>query len=139
MAISTDYNTAAIASNAANTTSSVSNGYNLDMSDFFQILSAQLQNQSMFDTVDNTQYITQMAQFSMLSQMQEMAQNIQSVQALSLMGKTVSLVSINSNGSTSKVSGKVDSVVFQNGTSYVGIDGLYYEASSVYQVSDTEG
>ncbi len=135
MAISTDYSVNSITVNST-TSSTTDNGYEMDMEDFFKILAAQLQNQSMYDTTDNAEYISQMAQFSMLSQMQEMASSIQSTQALSLMGKNVSLVNENTDGTYSNITGVVESVVFQNGSSYVGIDGIYYESSAVYLVNE---
>ncbi len=109
-------------------------GYDMDMEDFFKILSAQLQNQTMYDTVDNSEYITQMTQFSMVSQIQAMAANFQNIQALSMIGKEVSLKSANSDGTYVQVTGVADSVAFQNGIAYVGINGLYYDAVGVYQV-----
>ncbi len=116
--------------------SSQKNGYDLDMADFFKLFAAQLQNQNMFDPVDNTQYIAQMAQFSTLSQMQELVTSFRSVQALSLMGKNVHLISQNINGAYESISGEVAGVVYNNGTPYLEIGKKLYEANAVYKVEE---
>ncbi|MDD4583777.1 MAG: flagellar hook capping FlgD N-terminal domain-containing protein, partial [Eubacteriales bacterium] len=49
--------------NAA-TQRSTGGGNSLSMDDFLALMVAQLSNQDMYNTVDDTQFVTQMAQFS---------------------------------------------------------------------------
>ena len=64
------------------------NGTDLSINDFFKLIAAQLQNQTMFDTVDSTQFIAQLAQFTTLSQIGEMKSAISNL-AVELLGKPV--------------------------------------------------
>jgi flagellar basal-body rod modification protein FlgD len=70
----------------------------LDINDFFKLISAQMQNQSMFDTVDNAQFMSQMVQFSTLSQINEMTKAFQSNMAVSMIGKQVSVSATDADG-----------------------------------------
>lgn len=106
----------------------------LDMNDFFNLLAAQLQNQSMFDSVDNSQFISQMTQFSSLSQMQELNSVINANYAVSLIGKTVDVKQSDPNGETRLVTGTVDRVSMQNGVANLVIADENYPVDSVLEV-----
>jgi flagellar basal-body rod modification protein FlgD len=108
----------------------------LDTNDFFQILAAQLRNQTMYDNMDSTEYISQMAQFSTLSQMQELASNIQKTYAISMIGKGATVAVSADSGSTSYKTGVVENVSYQSSVPYVCIDGGYYELSQIVQIKD---
>ncbi|MCX7614248.1 MAG: hypothetical protein N2Z65_00665 [Clostridiales bacterium] len=115
----------------------------LSLDDFLKILSAELQNQSMDNTVDNSQMITQMAQFSTITSMQELSAATSKSYAVSLIGKTVNIVTTDANGKSKTVTGTVDKVNFEDGVPYLSVDGTDYETSDVTnitptQVSDTE-
>ena len=60
--------------NTNNTTGRSNKGMGLTMEDFFKLMVAQLTNQNMFDPVDDTQFLMQMAQFSMVQALSEMNQ-----------------------------------------------------------------
>jgi len=115
-------------SSTDSTKSSSSSSFTL--TDFYTLLAAQLKNQSMYDSTDNSQYITQMVQFAMLSQMQSMTNSVDSSTALSMVGKTVSLSSTGSDGTATTSSGTVNSVKFESGTPYL------YKMSEVTAVSN---
>ena len=107
----------------------------LDINDFFKLISAQMQNQSMFDTVDNAQFMSQMVQFSTLSQMTELTTAFKSGYAVSLIGKQVSLSSINQDGSQQVQVGKVDQVNFNGGVPYILVNGEFHALSEVMDVA----
>jgi flagellar basal-body rod modification protein FlgD len=109
---------------------------NLSMNDFFQLLSAQLKNQNMFDPMDNTQYIAQMAQFSTLSQMKELAASFQMSYSVNLIGKQVELSFTDKNGASNSVSGTVEEVAFSGGLPYAKINGEYYDIKSIIKVKN---
>ena len=106
----------------------------LDMNDFFSLMAAELQNQTMYDTVDNAEYMGQLAQFSMLSQMQELSQQYSLTYAISLVGKDVEVKSVDENGIASQVSGTVEQVSFTGGNPYITINGSEYDPSEIVAV-----
>lgn len=110
-------------------------GADLDINDFFKLISAQMKNQSMFDTVDNAQFMAQMVQFSTLSQMTELTNAYKSGYAVSLIGKQVSLSSIAQDGSQQVQVGKVDQVNFNGGVPYILVNGEYHQISEVMDVA----
>lgn len=110
----------------------------LDMNDFFVLMAAQLQNQSMYDPVDNSEFIAQMAQFSTLSQMEALTQSFASNYSVSLIGKTVNVQTTDVSGTVSTATGTVDKVNFRSGTAYIVVDGIEYETSAVTQVTSTQ-
>lgn len=110
MAVSGVTNTGATDSSAAQTGQMKS----LGQDDFLKLLLTQLQNQDPSNTMDDKQFIAQLAQFSSLEQtnnmatgLKNMAANQASTQAMSMIGKSVQYLDPNS-GDT--MSGKVASV-----------------------------
>ncbi len=99
----------------------------LDKDAFFELLLTQLQYQDPLNPMDNTQFISQMAQFSSLEQMENMNRNmdmflrIQSVsEGAALIGRTVETIDPETGD---KITGKVKRVDFVGGNSYAIIDG----------------
>jgi len=87
---------------------------------FLMLLITQLRNQDPLRTVEDKEFIAQLAQFSALEQMQEMNQNLEvfvrsqsSFAALSLIGRTVEATDPETGN---KLSGKVESVHYDRGT-----------------------
>ncbi|CUH95353.1 hypothetical protein P22_1423 [Propionispora sp. 2/2-37] len=58
-------------------------------------------------------------------------------EAYSLIGKTVTYQTVDSAGKTTEKTGKVDSVVIQDGTAYLSVDGELVGLSSVVKVADS--
>ena len=118
----------------ASTTATNKSGADLNIDDFFKLISAQLQNQSMFDTVDNTQFMSQMVQFSTLSQISELTNAFQSNFAVSLIGKPVSISVTDDQGKQQIMTGPVEQVSFNAGAPYVLVNGGFYEVSQVMDI-----
>ena len=97
---------------AQNSNSSKKSGITsgVDMDSFFKLMVAQLQNQSMYDNVDNSQFISQMAQFSMLSQMETLSKSVQTSSAVSFLGKTATAVDTDASGKQIVFTGTVSEV-----------------------------
>ena len=106
----------------------------LGINDFFKLMAAQLENQSMFDTVDNTQFIAQMAQFSTLTQISELNNTVKANTAVSLIGKTVSVRSIDDNGQENFKIGTVEQVSYNGGVPYLCVDGGFYLLTDILDV-----
>jgi flagellar basal-body rod modification protein FlgD len=127
----TDY-----ATTSSSSTSSVTDG--LDKNAFMKILITQMQNQDPTQPMDDTQYVSELAQFSSLEQMTNVSDGITALsgmqsttQALALVGKTVSLTV---PGVTDPVTGKVDSIKFESGVPKLVIGGKEYDLSDVTTV-----
>ena len=93
---------------------------------FFELLLTQLQYQDPLNPMDNSQFISQMAQFSSLEQMENMNHNmsqflrIQSIsEGAGLIGKTVETIDPESG---EKIAGEVKRVTFFEGNIYAHLE-----------------
>ncbi|MBN2068699.1 MAG: hypothetical protein JW739_03595 [Opitutales bacterium] len=116
----------------------------LGSEDFLKLLAVQLQNQDPLDPMDDTEFISQMANFSSLEAMQELNTSFDDFSASQAvmgaqdyLGKQVTLAD---SDSSSVVSGVVDSVnIDSDGNVTVKIDNTSYDISSIrmVQLADT--
>ena len=104
----------------------------LGSEDFMELMLVQIQNQNPMEPTDTTEYISQMAEFSSLEQMQSMNNSINTMYAFGMMGKEVTV----NNGDGTVTTGLVDSVSMKNGTNYLEIDGVQYDALQVISASE---
>jgi flagellar basal-body rod modification protein FlgD len=100
--------------------SSAQNAYGLDFQSLLRIILTQLTYQDPLKPVDNTEFVSQLAQFSQLQQSQTLNDQITSLlsaqaanQATGLLGKTVDITSGDTKTTTS--SGQVTAVSFSSG------------------------
>lgn len=112
---------------------------NLGMDDFFKLLTTQLTSQDPLKPMEDTEFISQMAQFSSLSQMENMAADMQqlrirqdSMAVQSLMGREI--FGEDSNGE--RVQGLVTKVAREGDdlVAYVGERKVFYE--DIEQIAD---
>ena len=82
----------------------------LTAEDFLLLMVAQLQNQDFMNPLEDTQYISQMAQFATMQQMTELASYSKQNYVMSLVGKTVTAARFKVNGDIEKVTGVVDKI-----------------------------
>ena len=128
----------AISSNqqTTSTAGSASKGNGLNMDDFFKLLVAQLSNQDMFNTVDDTQFISQMAQFSMVQALSDLSQASATAYSVSLIGKEATVAQTGADGTMQVHTGIVDSVTLFNGSPQITIDGQRYALTNVMEVRE---
>ena len=107
----------------------------LDKDDFLKLLITQLSNQDPTSPMEDTQFISQMAQFSSLEQMtnmnesfNKMAAMINSSQATSTLGKTVE---VDLGDTTSQ--GVVEATSF-GANPQVMVNGMYYDLNKIKAV-----
>lgn len=131
-----NYGTSATSNTGSTANTGSSSGSTLSMDDFLQLLVAQLKNQDMYNTMDDSEYMAQMAQFSMLQAITDMSELSMTSYGVSLIGKEVTLAQIGDDGSVSSYQGLVDSVNFYNGSTQVVVDGKNYALSSVMSVKE---
>lgn len=125
---------------AAETSKTRKVGNDLDKDAFLKLLVTQLQNQDPMKPMQDTEFISQMAQFSSLEQMTNMNKLIegqnnfaQLSQASSMIGKTATVVP---NGDDAvAVTGTVDEVRQTGGETFVIIKGEAYAANLIHTVS----
>jgi flagellar basal-body rod modification protein FlgD len=109
----------------------------LGQEDFLKLLAQQFQSQDPLKPMDDTSFISQMAQFTSLQQSSEMAKTMsamqaeqQTVTANSYLGHTVTVDA--GNGQTA--SGNVDAVDMSDGTPRLVVGSSTYPLSSVLLV-----
>lgn len=131
-------NTAATTSSTSTSTTKTSSNSALNMDDFIKLMVAQLQNQDMYNTTDNTQFMAQMAQYSMVQALTDLKELNTTTYSVSLIGKDVTLATTDSSGAQKVVTGTVSGVNLQNGDTQIVVDGSTYPISSIVKVSQSE-
>lgn len=118
--------------NKTNTANGRKASQQLGKDDFLKLLITQLTNQDPTSPMEDTQFISQMAQFSSLEQMTNMNESfnkmagiISSSQAASTLGKTVEL-----DIGDSKAQGVVEATSFGNNPQ-VMVNGMYYDMAKI--------
>lgn len=86
----------------------------LGMDSFLKLMVTQLTNQDFMNPVDDSQFITQMAQFSTLQAMSEMSSNMKNNYVLSLVGQEVTCAKFNVSGNLVKETGIVQRVTLSD-------------------------
>lgn len=130
-AATTAASTAASSTTSSDSDTSAASG--MDMEDFLSLMVAQLQNQDMYNTVDDSEFVAQMAQYSMIQTLTDLYQMSQSNYSLSLVGKTVSITDTDGT----KISGVVDSAYVGSSPDKVLVNGAYYSVKNITQISAT--
>ena len=105
--------------------------------DFFSLMLNQLSNQDFMNPVDDTQYMSQLAQIASMQAMQEMAQYEKANYSMSFLGKEVTVAKNNIGGSVSKETGIVTELSLLNGEYKVTVNDKTYELSEVMLVHDS--
>jgi len=105
---------------------------------FMQLLCAQMKYQDPLEPTSNTEYISQYAQFTQVEQMQNLSNTVALNRAADMVGKTVQITQVDEETGETKltVEGKVDSVTYESGTSYVSVNGNKYKLDDVTAVVD---
>lgn len=120
--------------------STAQSAFGLEFQSLLRIILTQLTYQDPLKPLDNTEFVSQLAQFSQLQQTQSLNDQMTSLlaaqsatQATSLLGKTVDVAT-----STVTLSGKVESVSFSSGAPTVTIrtaDGASVSSLSIADIS----
>lgn len=109
----------------------------VSMDDFLQLMVAQLQNQDFMNPMDDTQYVTQLAQFSAMQQMQEVAQYSKSNFMASLVGKTVTAAKFTIGGNVNKVEGVVTKLSLVDNEYKAFVNGVGYTMDQIMEINET--
>jgi flagellar basal-body rod modification protein FlgD len=119
----------------ASNTAIVNPSSQLGEQDFLKLLVTQLQYQDPTQPVDDTQFVSQLAQFSSLQEMTNVNSSMQLTQANDMIGKTITYT----DSSDNTQSGVVTAVSITNGTAQlvVGSSDTKVDLSSVTGVTNT--
>lgn len=110
----------------------------ISVDSFLQLMIQQLQNQDFMNPMDDTQYLTQMAQFATMQQMQDLAYYSQSNFTMSLVGKDVTVAKLSVGGKLEKITGTVEKVSLVNGSFNIYIGGKSYTLDQVMEVNNPQ-
>jgi len=113
-------------------------GSSLGMDDFLNLLVSQMTNQDSMNPMENTEFVSQLAQFSSLQAMTDLAEISKQSQATSLIGKTVVMASYNNKGELVIKEGTVERVTIYNGETKLYVDGIAYDFSNVMEIKTEE-
>lgn len=106
--------------------------------DFLNLMVTQLKNQDFMNPVDDTQYITQLAQFTTMQQMTDMANYSKTSYVMSLVGKNVTAAKMNVSGTLLKETGQVEKVSLVNNEFAVYVNGKRFTLEQVMEIGTTE-
>lgn len=107
--------------------------------DFLQLMIAQLTNQDFMDPVDDTQYVTQLAQFATMQSMQELSYYSQTNYATSMVGKTVTAAYYGLGGQVNRETGVVTKVDYSGDEFTFTVNGKEFTMSQIMTVNDGLG
>lgn len=132
-------NSRASSTSAASGNSAASTGTTPKSStSFIELLLSQITNQNPMEPMDNATMVTQLAQFEMVEKMDNLDQNINAMMvyqnmmnSVNLMGKNVTVAD---SATGANITGKVDSIIIQNGFPQVMVNGNAYDFGQVIKV-----
>ena len=107
----------------------------VSVSDFFNLMVTQLTNQDFMNPVDDTQYLSQMAQFASMDAMKALSESSQKNYAMSFLGKECTAVKNNIGGEKEETTGKVTSISLRDNDYKLTINGKEYSLSQVTKIS----
>ena len=123
---------------------------------FLSLMLQQLKHQDPSEPMENTEWLSQLANYSSLEQMTQVNSNLEDMskylsaltsdlstnfsvtQTLSLIGKEVDISFENENNETIRTTGKVTEASVYDGTGAVKVNGEYYSLSSIRAIREVE-
>lgn len=106
--------------------------------DFLNLMVEQLANQDFTNPVDDTQYLTQMAQFATMNSMEELASYSEQSYVMGLIGQTVTVASMGMGGSFSSDTGVIEMISLVDNEYTVQVNGATYDLSQIMQIHSND-
>jgi len=109
----------------------------LEMNDFLNLLVSQIKNQDAMNPMDNTEFVSQLAQFSSLQAMSSLQEMSKQSQATSLIGKTVVMATYDNKGNVVVKEGLVEKVTIHSGETKLYVKGEAFDLSNIMEIKNT--
>lgn len=106
----------------------------VSVDDFLTLMVAQMTNQDFMNPMDDTQFVTQLAQFSSMQMMQEMANYTKTSYVMSLVGKPVTAAKITVAGNLEKETGPVERISLNNNEFAVYVNGKRFTLEQIMEI-----
>ena len=107
---------------------------NMTMQDFLMLVVAQMQNQDINNTMDNAQFMAQMAQIASMQAMQELTSAFMSSMSLNYLGRFVRAVATTDDGRVAREAGYVERIAFNGGQAQVLVNNVWFAVGDVFEV-----
>lgn len=107
----------------------------VSVDDFLQLMIAQLRNQDFTNPVDDTQYVTQLAQFATMKSMEELASYSKANYVMSLAGKNVTAAKFNVNGDVDKETGIVERISLLDEEYKIYVGGKAFSLDQIMEIN----
>ena len=109
----------------------------VSVDDFLTLMVAQMTNQDFMNPMDDTQFVTQLAQFSSMQMMQEMSNYSKTSYVMSLVGKDVTAARITVSGELLKETGPVQKVTLSNNEFGIYVNGKKFSLEQIMEIGTT--
>ena len=106
----------------------------MTMQDFLMLVVSQMQNQDINNTMDNGQFMAQMAQIASMQAMQELTAAFMSSMSMSYLGKYVRASATTDDGRLARHEGYVDRVNFNGGEATVLVNDVWFKVQDVFEI-----
>lgn len=104
--------------------------------DFLTLMVTQLTNQDFMNPVDDSQYVTQMAQITTMQQMTELANYSKTSYVMSLVGKNVTAARISVSGELLKETGPVTKITLTNNEFGIYVNDKKFSLEQIMQINN---
>lgn len=108
----------------------------VSVDDFLSLMVAQMTNQDFMNPMDDTQFVTQLAQFSSMQMMQEMANYSKTSYVMSLVGQKVTAAKISPMGELQKETGPVQKVTLTNNEFGIWVNDKKFSLEQIMEIHD---
>lgn len=109
----------------------------VSVDDFLTLMVAQMTNQDFMNPMDDTQFVTQLAQFSSMQMMQEMSNYSKTSYVMSLVGRDVTAARITVSGELLKETGPVQKVTLSNNEFGIYVNGKKFSLEQIMEIGTT--
>lgn len=106
----------------------------ISIDSFLKIMVTQLTNQDFMNPVDDSQFVTQLAQFSTLQQMTDMTSNMKNNYMLSLVGQTVTCAKFSVSGTLIKETGPVERIILADNDYSLYVNGEKFSLAQIMEL-----
>lgn len=109
----------------------------VSVDDFLNLMVAQLTNQDFMNPMEDTQYVTQLAQFATMQHMQELAYNSKLNYVSTLVGKQVTVARLKFGGEVEKDEGTIQKIALVDNEFSVYVNGKSYTLEQIMEIHET--